>query len=710
MAAQNWLVIVREPDGVTIRASYSWTTSTLTYSLPGLSAATPWTATITPAYAYVEALDWEVEPSGNCLDASFIGDSLGSILDVQPRDVVTIYTLGYRSGEDAGVYYARYRGVAVVPANALHGDGQPHAYHLQGLYKVLAYVDTVRNVNHAAGVDIGGLLSEWAVNQLGLASDTPVTYHDGVGSWDLLGVGSLPCGMGIVKGTLGVTTQAAVNPGVASLGQYLSKLAQLATGAGVDSVWGVDANGFAFLRARGASSASWVEAVGGVVVAPQDVQADEVIQRVHWAIADGDANQAVRFGTGDAYALDTPDTLTYRTALQSGAYEDVTIAKDPPSGVNVFKQIPISYWVAPGIGGSNDGYYVQSYVGDSLDNVGLDWSSAPFSGGDYTSTPLPLAAALNNPIPSGSSIIYYGQNSSAAGAAANEARLLTSQAASAGDTALYGTLTITEGVGPLYFSSAVSGSAAVLDRMADGDPISYVVKKTNLNLAAVASCVFNGYFDESDVAKISVNIKLSDGSGNVVAGTEGQFRYYVVADGGVLKNYHSILDAMTSPQSVQKEFVFGDRARNIDMGPLRVTGFTLAADLVNGTIGSGQPQLTYFIQDFRVFSLDTGLLDQLAEQEYKTPRLQPLCATIDGEQTPTDLVNVTTRSGVAVSDSSVERVAYSIYGRPQPGPIPKGGVRTHIYTSERADPKSMFLVRAIQRTAKDAVLKAQGKA
>lgn len=710
--AQNWLILIYQSDGVTLRASYSWTTDTLTYVNVG--GPSPYTFTTTPTYAYVEQIDWSVERSGNCLGASFVGDSHGFVLDIQPRDVTVICTLGHLAGETTSYYYPRFRGVAKTPANPLRSDGAAHAYAFDGLYKAAYYVRTPKNKNYASGADIGGLLTSWAQDQYDAASFGMV-YSDGAGYAALAyAKGKLPCGMYVRGSSLGVTSQAAINPGAASLGQYLDKLTQLSTSAGTKTAWGVDRYGGVFIKKKGATNLSLTEGdhAKQVVVSYPDVQAQEVIERIQWVVADGDADHNVAYGAGDKYSLDTPDTLTHSTALNDSLWGDMSVPKQVPSGVNVFKELDVTLT----IDSSHPFPFIESWVGGKQDHWGL---AADTPAGDYSSAGIALGktssglagdVTVSNAIPAGGIVCFSGSSATYPNIAATYLEL--TRAAQAGDTIVYGVVHN----GTLPINNNGSNLAIVQTRFLEGDPIAYNVWRTNTDLAASLTLNMPSGITSLDIVKAQAHLQLDAASPNIVSGTQGQFRYYLQVDStmstyGAVAQQHMILTG-SSPQTVDKGFVFGDRARSqevpFDMPSVKTVGLTL--DFVNGTIGAGQSPLLYDLQDFRVFSLNTDLLDGLAQQEFKPPKLNVVAVTVKGEEAPADTLTLSLASGVTVTAEEIDRFEYSIYGGVSPGAVPRGGVRTTIHTGERGLPEQMYLVNAIKRHGRNAVLHGKGAA
>lgn len=695
MSAQNWLIAAYQPDGSTLRSAYSWSADTKFLVSVSASSIAPLTTSITPTYAYVEQIDWQIERGGNCLQASFIGDSHGLVLDIQPRDVVVIATLGHLSGENTAYYYPRFRGVAKTPANPLRSDGVPHAYAFDGLFKACYYVRTPQNVNYAAGVDIGALLTKWAQDQYGAAT-FGTAYGDGA-SYSAIeyAAGSLPHGMFVAGASLGAVTQAAVNPGAASLGQYLDKLAQLATGAGTEAAWGVDRYGGVFLKAKGSTSLSLTEGDSSkdVVVAYPDVQADEVIERVQWVIADGDGS------FGDTISLDTPDTQTYSTALNDGTWEDMTAPMQPPSGVNVFKDTGATLSINTSFGDPIFG--VASYVGSSQDNFRLA-SDTP--AGDYSTSGIALYAgdSVTNDIPNGA-IVTFNSGASLGGTTSGQYLQLTTAAAS-GDTTLYG----------IVYNGTVKGYDATFNyrstvqtRFLENDPIAYTVMMTDSNLQFHVALEMPAGSTYEDLARIAIDLELDSGSNNVLSGTEGQFRYYLQIN----SSKFALQEAGGQPQSIQAQPTLGDRARGMPSpSSLSLVTVNLVTDFVNGTIAAGQGALMYDLRDYRILQLDTDLLDKLAKQEFKAPKLNVVAVTVKGEQALADTLGLTFASGRVMLQTDIDRFEYSIYGEPQPGAVPRGGVRTTIHTGERAVPREMYLVRAIKKQSRDAVLKAKGAA
>lgn len=307
--ARNWIIIVYDKS-MTFQAAYSWADSEVT--VDGLGS-------ITPTVANIQDLTWHVTRNEDSLEATWLGDSNGSILNISPHDRVIIATLGYRTGETPTTYYQRFRGFASLPANQNHTDGDEHQYRALGISRLLETTDTGDNHQIAEGQDLAS----------GVADDI-VTNAD-----------TLPAGITYSTfASIGVTNTGKINPGSADLAQNLAALVSLAGVGGVDAATGVKPTGELFFEKLNVTTLQVQEGATGTEVAWSEPQADEVITAIRWVLLDGNANKS---NVSDAVAvpLDTPDTATYLSDSGITTYGKRTIAMSPPSDVEVIYPLAV---------------------------------------------------------------------------------------------------------------------------------------------------------------------------------------------------------------------------------------------------------------------------------------------------------------------------------------------------------------------------------
>jgi hypothetical protein len=337
-SARQWLILVYNAS-MTFKVAYSWTTDTLT-----MASGSP--ATVTPELANIQELVWHVTPNENSLETTWLGDSNGKILNIDPHDRIIIATKGYRTGETTTSYYPRFRGYASLPANQNHSDGEEHQYRALGLHRLLETTDTGENHVIDEGQDLAS----------GVANTIISNLPDG-----------LPAGITHTSfSAIGVTNTGKINPGSADLHQNMDALVTLCQLSNVDATWGVKPDGSLFFEASDTATLEVDEGDTGTVVEWSEPQADQIISAIRWVIADGNSD----YNLGKAYqrldygvSLATADPVTHRSNSAVSTYGSRVAPLMPPTEVAALVPLPASdvTYSLP------SGTLVASFVGETQD-------------------------------------------------------------------------------------------------------------------------------------------------------------------------------------------------------------------------------------------------------------------------------------------------------------------------------------------------------
>lgn len=317
MSARNWAIAIWNQAFDTRRVVYSWTTSSITLDGDGA---------VTPTLANVQNIEWHVTPNENSLDATWEGDSNGSILNIQPQDRVIIYTLGYRTGETTTTYYPRFRGICSIPANQNHTDGLEHQYRALGISRLLETADTGENYPIDEGQDLAADVADTIIDNLPDSLPGGITYS--------------------TFSAIGVTNTGKINPGSADLAQNLDALVTLCKSGSVDAVWGVKPDGSIFFEELNTDTLEVQEGAAGTVVEWTEPQADEIITAVRWIIADG--NQQRTAVTQVPVDLSTPDQLTYLADSGITTFGTRTVPMTAPGEAAALVAIDSTYTLQAG--------------------------------------------------------------------------------------------------------------------------------------------------------------------------------------------------------------------------------------------------------------------------------------------------------------------------------------------------------------------------
>lgn len=330
--SKNWAIAVWNQAFDTRRAVYSWTTSSITLDGDGA---------VTPSLANIQELEWSVTRNENSLDATWKGDSNGSILSIQPQDRIIIYTLGHKSGETVTTYYPRFRGYASIPANTNHVDGLEHQYRALGISRLCETIDTGENHQIAEGNDLASGVANTIINNLPDSLPGGITYS--------------------TFSDIGVTNTGKINPGSADLAQNMDALVTLCETTSVSAAWGVKPDGSLFFEEVNTDTITIDEGAAGTLVEWSEPQADEIISAVRWIIADGNSKWGALGGASEV-PLDTPDVLTHLSDSGISTYGRRVVTLTPPAETNVFTTLDWGLTL-------DEGTLHASWVGDTQDGT-----------------------------------------------------------------------------------------------------------------------------------------------------------------------------------------------------------------------------------------------------------------------------------------------------------------------------------------------------
>jgi hypothetical protein len=311
-SGRNWALLIYD-QAMTFKTAYSYTTDSIT--VDGIGA-------VSPTLANIQDLKWSVTANEDSLEATWLGDSNGQILDIDPHDRALIATKGYRTGEDSNTFYLRYRGVMTLPANRNHTDGEEHWYRALGIGRLLESVDTGPNHQIDEGQDLASVVAEAIVDGSAGASFTV----------------ELPSGVthSSAFSAIGVTNTGKINPGSADLAQNFDKLVALCELSNVQAAWGVKPTGALFFEEAATTTLEVQEGAAGTVVEWAEPQADEIISAVRWVLTSG--NQRIGPVSQITADLETEDQLTHLSDSGITTYGSRTITLTPPEEANPFKE------------------------------------------------------------------------------------------------------------------------------------------------------------------------------------------------------------------------------------------------------------------------------------------------------------------------------------------------------------------------------------
>lgn len=566
-SARNWVILVYDAAMV-FKVAYSWTTDTLT-----MASGSP--ATVEPELANVQELLWHVTPNENSLEATWLGDSNGKILNIAPHDRVVIATLGYRAGETTTSYYPRFRGFASLPANQNHSDGEEHQYRALGIYRLLESVDTGPNYPIDEGQDLAS----------GVA-DEIVTHS----SADLSFTMELPAGITYSTfAAIGVTNTGKINPGSADLAQNLEALVTLCQLGGVEAATGVKPDGSLFFEVVDATTLTVAEGADGTLVQWTEPQADEVISAIRWVITDG--NQDMRPFEQRRVSLDTPDLRTHLSDSGITTYGERVIPVSVPAEVDPYIEID-------------------------------------------------------------------------------------------------GTLSITQGTLHTSWVGTTEDGSPTLSRASDGDPSSYIVVTPDVGGFVTLRWVVDSSVSSARLAAISKTFKADPDSTEPdralayistdadVDGIEPRSSLHVLWGSGRATGLASgVFRYSKGLNEVDGRLVFGDRATAQGLWSGFYVILTVGTEVASGTTRVA-------ISDFRLWEVDRGVLNALAEQEYRFPEADAFEAVIQGESTPAGLASITKLDGTVISSLDVTAFGTRISGERGVETLLTVGPRTPAHISE----------------------------
>ena len=349
----RWALLVFSPDiGKTGIASklkdvYSWQDGSITFDDDGT------TYTVQAEVAPLFDLRWVNGPNEDSLEA----DWRGRDLNIGPRDVVWICTLGHRSGEASTTYYPRFRGYVTNSRNASDTTPGASLYRAKGIRWALYGKDLGEqgggNRQYSSGNDIAGDIIDNERSEMALAAD-------------LYGIDT-----GSTISNIGVTSEAAINHGSVSMGEFADAMLGPCENGGVTAVWGVGASdGVFFFEERGTTTAV-VTTADVLEVRWRDVNAEELVTKIRWAITDGTLDKRLDnwdAAGGTSPVLDTPDLLSHVSDSGNTTYRTQTRMLQPPDGLSPLTPYDVSGWTFTIAQGSLD----SSYVGSSLDSPATD--------------------------------------------------------------------------------------------------------------------------------------------------------------------------------------------------------------------------------------------------------------------------------------------------------------------------------------------------
>jgi hypothetical protein len=358
MPVNDWAILVQQPGYTLVKASegfkvvYANTRTTLTLVLDEAGATT---LSVTPRVAPVQELEWTVTETEGSLDARLSGGAHGVRLNVAAQDIVTIFTRGYRFGEDTTRHYPRWRGMATVAPSAHRDDGQPQGIELVGTRDSL-YQAAGPTPNRPATGFLGRIVAEAL-----LAS----SVSDSLGSRRI--------GNGAHVDTSRISTgrrvDTPINHNSKNAGEFLDAIRNV---TGLSYVWGVNPYGRVYFQLPRPRTASIQEGVDGGEAEWREVQAFDIATRVRWFLGQG--NSGVTSFRPHSVDLATPDNIVVDSIVDASDPIRAVREEAPSNDSSPLVEIPATPLLI--------GTPVASYIGSNKDST---FTLSRMTDGDPTS-------------------------------------------------------------------------------------------------------------------------------------------------------------------------------------------------------------------------------------------------------------------------------------------------------------------------------------
>ncbi len=314
------MISVWAPDGNPITKSVYYGSDPGTHKIvTGLSNASELEVVAAPIFD----IQYIITPNEDSVAAQFQAGALNQPLDIDVGDVIKIYTLGHRTGEDTSIYYRRFVGVATTVPNVLNPGGEPQVVRVLGMREALRFWDTKLNTVIPAGQDIRDVFDDL----FQAAQPTPRSLSYAFPS------------------LTGVTTTGVVNPGSSNFADAADAIVALGNQGGADLVWVVKPSSFIRMEARDTTVTNFSSSSDDVIVTypPVIMSSAEPITRVRWLVADG--NIPEKLYNGGSFGLidySTPDIVTHLSDSGVTTNGVGTVALTPSDSVQPVLPIPIS--------------------------------------------------------------------------------------------------------------------------------------------------------------------------------------------------------------------------------------------------------------------------------------------------------------------------------------------------------------------------------
>lgn len=270
-----------------------------------------------------------------------------------------------------------------------------------------------------------------------------------------------------------------------------------------------------------------------------------------------------------------------------------------------------------------------------------------------------------------------------------------------------GTLSLTAGTLIASYNAGTADTTPSLDRILDDNPYSYAVIEadgagliqlefipaidTPLNTIVGASVEAREANTSDDITAGAILLSMKDNVSG--AGTRGH--YLLVGKLGTVTNT-AISWGLAKGSPAAKTYIqAGDRTRSPATTGSGITLSLAGLTLQGATDGS---IIRFAVQDFRVYALDTDLLDGLAENEYRFPYQDALTAEVRGYKPPTGLADVQLREADTLTMLETTEWTYSL--------TPDRDWRTEVRVGPRFDPALVEEQSVLRRKLTAATIKA----
>ena len=431
----------------------------------------------------------------------------------------------------------------------------------------------------------------------------------------------------------GIANASAINPNYADLRQVLSALAEMARIGGRIIRWGVDGARRIFYRQPDLDRvARFDRATIDADFEWRTPRADDVVTRVRWLIAEGNAEGPFASGNAaDNIDYSTPDYVTHQVDSGVTMYGVHSRLLPLPRDVAALRPLTFADLDAPSTDADipiklvlrSGNRLLASYDATGAIDTQIEATAAVATGVGVT---VPVVA-LPAPVGRNEVLVFDA-------GAGQSPQLRVLHAAAAGATSLIGTL--------IGAAIAAGQRAYRLTRAVDGNPASYVTIRdeasanTQIRLSDLAIHFPAGLVTIATLIGFRITLKPVGTAGDGGAVGDGDWFQVFLWQVGM---HRSLLRTRSSAAEFNQLVLAGDRARPstapINPNPPWILEVRLTRAVPSTGFG---PQIA--VEAFEPLVLDTRTLDALAQHEFKLPEPLTFHGSFRGEREQLALANV----------------------------------------------------------------------